>query len=435
MPFHLEPLASLVIDDNTKAIPAGVRLPLAQIGRQGWNLLAGDVPLPAAILRSTALQHNSRWMQRFVAQRGALIAPHVKTTMCPQIMALQLADGAWALTVATVQQMQVCLKFGASRLLLANQVVGRAELDAVARALKSGLVDLMMIADSREGVEAAAAAMRRGGVERPLPLLVERGFAGGRSGCRTNQSALELARYIHAQPELCLIGVEVFEGLIKAPGGGEAQTQAVAAFIDEVAALFQACAQEKLFSLEAPIVTAGGSAYYDIVMERLAGCGARVVTRSGCYVTHDSGMYHDHHQRLCAATDETGGLRRALELWSHVQSLPEPGLALLTAGRRDCGTDSGFPVPLLLARANAKNPAPEARPKNYPAPEALPEGCKVINLNDQHCYLHFPPGLDLAIGDRIGLGVSHPCTTFDKWDLLYLVDDDYTIIDAFKTYF
>ncbi|MBX8828239.1 alanine racemase, partial [Ochrobactrum sp. SFR4] len=85
-----------------------------------------------AVIRAQALQHNSRWMQKFVAERGALIAPHVKTTMCPQIMAQQLADGAWALTVATIQQLQVCAALGATRIILANQAVGRAELDTIA---------------------------------------------------------------------------------------------------------------------------------------------------------------------------------------------------------------------------------------------------------------------------------------------------------------
>jgi len=420
MSFNLEPLKSIVVDDTSKTIPSGVKLGLGEIGRQGWNVLAGDVPLPVAVIRAQALQHNSRWMQKFVAERGALIAPHVKTTMCPQIMAKQLADGAWALTVATVQQLQVCRAFGATRIILANQAVGRAELDAIAGIIKACDIEFMMLIDSAAGIAAASAAMQRNQVNTPLQVLVERGFEGGRTGCRTNQAALELARKISATPELSLVGVEAFEGLIKAPA--EIKEQVVGAFMDDIAALYQACKDEGLFGCEHPLVTAGGSSYYDIVLERLAGCGARVITRSGCYVTHDSALYYAQHQRLAAHTGDTDGLRRALEVWAYVQSIPEKGLALLSAGRRDCGTDAGFPVPHLVSRNGA-------------APQDLPETCQITDINDQHSFMRFPEGLDLAIGDMIGMGISHPCTTFDKWDILCLVDEDYNIIDAMKTYF
>lgn len=420
MTFNLTPLKSIVVDDTSKAIPSGVKLELGQIGHQGWNVLAGDVPLPVAVIRSEALQHNSRWMQKFVAERGALIAPHVKTTMCPQIMAQQIADGAWALTVATIQQLQVCRAFGATRIILANQAVGRAELDAIAGIVKEGKIDFMMLIDSVDGIAAASKAMQHHQVSQPLQVLVERGFEGGRTGCRTNQAALELARKISATPELTLVGVEAFEGLIKAPA--EIKEQVVAAFMDDIAALYQACKDENLFGCEHPLVTAGGSSYYDIVLERLAGCGARVVTRSGCYVTHDSALYHAQHQRLTAHTGDTNGLRRALEVWAYVQSIPEQGLALLSAGRRDYGTDAGFPVPHLIAKQGAK-------------PQDLPEECQIADMNDQHSFMRFPAGLDLKVGDMIGLGISHPCTTFDKWDILCLVDEDYNITDALKTYF
>jgi len=420
MIFNLEPLKSIVVDDTSKAIPSGVKLGLGEIGLQGWNVLVGDVPLPVAVIRMQALQHNSRWMQKFVAERGAFVAPHVKTTMCPQIMAQQLADGAWALTVATVQQLQVCRAFGATRIIFANQAVGRAELDAIAGIIKAGDIDFMMLIDSEAGIAAATAAIQRNQVNTPLQVLVERGFEGGRTGCRTNQAALELARKISATPELSLVGVEAFEGLIKAPA--KIKEQVVGAFMDDIAALYQACKDEGLFGCETPLVTAGGSSYYDIVLERLAGCGARVVTRSGCYVTHDSALYHAQHQRLVAHTGDTDGLRRALEVWAYVQSIPEKGLALLSAGRRDCGTDAGFPVPHLVSRNGA-------------APQDLPETCQITDINDQHSFMRFPEGLNLAIGDMIGMGISHPCTTFDKWDILCLVDEDYNIIDAMKTYF
>ncbi|TGV55725.1 amino acid deaminase [bacterium M00.F.Ca.ET.141.01.1.1] len=419
--MHLHPLDDLVLDETTKAIPPGVAVRLHDVGSMGWNLLRGDVPLPAAVIRESALDHNSRWMQRFLAKRNAVIAPHVKTTMCPQIMQRQLRDGAWGVTVATLHQMKVCRRFGIDRIVLANQLVGRLELDALVAELNASPgLDFYMLVDSLDAVRLASEAVGRAGTaSRPIQVLVERGYPGGRTGCRDNDTALEVARAAHAAPQLRLCGVEAFEGLIKPKDGGPAQ--AVADFVDEIGALYEACAGENLFERAPPIVTAGGSSFYDIVLDRLAGSGAQVMTRSGCYVSHDSGVYQAEQKRILAATGENEGLINALEVWTHVQSCPEPGLAILTAGKRDFGTDSGLPVPLLISRDDG-------------LPETLP-GCAIFASNDQHAYMRFPATVSVKVGDRIGLGVSHPCTTFDKWQILFLVDDAYDIVGALKTYF
>jgi D-serine dehydratase len=195
----------------------------------------------------------------------------------------------------------------------------------------------------------------------------------------------------------------------------------VADFVDEIGALYEACAAENLFERAPPIVTAGGSSFYDIVVDRLAGSGAQVMTRSGWYVSHDSGVYEAEQKRILAATGENEGLINALEVWARVQSCPEPGLAILTAGKRDFGTDSGLPVPLFVSRDGAP-------------PQAL-TGCEIFASNDQHAYMRFPATVLVTVGDQIGLGVSHPCTTFDKWQILFLVNDAYDIVGALKTYF
>ena len=58
-------------------------------------------------------------------------------------------------------------------------------------------------------------------------------------------------------------------------------------------------------------------------------------------------------------------------------------------------------------------------------------------MNDQHAYLRW--GADEAdpaqVGDLIGCGISHPCTTFDKWRVLFTVDDAYRVTGAIRTFF
>jgi D-serine dehydratase len=35
----------------------------------------------------------------------------------------------------------------------------------------------------------------------------------------------------------------------------------------------------------------------------------------------------------------------------------------------------------------------------------------------------------------VAFGISHPCTTFDKWQVLFVVNDRYDIVSAVKTWF
>ena len=66
----------------------------------------------------------------------------------------------------------------------------------------------------------------------------------------------------------------------------------------------------------------------------------------------------------------------------------------------------------------------------------MPASWKIVGLNDQHAHLRWdaadPAEAALApqVGERIGLGISHPCTTFDKWPWMPLVDAEYRVVDA-----
>ncbi len=91
-----DPTGDVWVDAATKGIPAGsgpVRL--SEIGVQGWNVLAGDCPLPLAVIRTDIMEANSAWMMAFVRQHGLLLAPHGRQPWRPLWFARQLADGAW----------------------------------------------------------------------------------------------------------------------------------------------------------------------------------------------------------------------------------------------------------------------------------------------------------------------------------------------------
>src|SRR5256885_2776077 len=132
--MNLDTILSETLDATTKGYPlSSPALKISDIGAQRWRLLAGDLPLPLAVIRDSAIAHNHAWMRDFTASTGVLLAPHGKTTMAPQIFAQQLAAGAWGITIANVQQLSLCVRFGVRRVIMANQLLGAAEVGAVIR--------------------------------------------------------------------------------------------------------------------------------------------------------------------------------------------------------------------------------------------------------------------------------------------------------------
>jgi D-serine dehydratase len=417
-----------MLDATVKGVPAHAgAVRLDAIAAKRWNLLEGDLPLPAAVIRKARLDANNAWMAGFLKANGLHIAPHGKTTMAPQLFAMQMQAGAWAITVATTQQMAVCRTFGIPRVVIANQPVGRAAIDACFAALAGGDgFELYALADSLDVVTAYAEGAQRTKAARPLGVLVEMGVAGGRTGLRDRSAALAVARAVAKAPGLSLAGIECFEGILS-------DIPAVDRLLDDVLAVATAAAKEDLFAKQAPIVlSAGGSAFYDRVGERfaMADFGGRLLIkliRSGCYLTHDTLGYAASHERILRETRlklPPGKLEAALEVWAYVQSRPEPAKAILTMGKRDVSHDAGLPAPIHWYRSGTMS-----------KPEPMPSGHQVTGLNDQHCHMAVPRESPLAVGDMVGFGIGHPCTTFDKWQLMMIVDEDYTVIDAIRTFF
>ena len=422
-------LAATRLGHLTKGIPpAAGALALGSVGQQGWNLLRGDLPLPACVLHVDRVRDNSRWMKEFLALNDLVIAPHGKTTMAPQLFSLQLRAGAWAITVGTIHQMAVARHFGARRILMANQPIGRVAIDACFAQLKADPgFELYRLAESLAGVEMLAAGARRAGLgpDRAIDVLLEVGYPGGRTGCRDVATAIAVAEAVAAAPGLRLAGIENFEGLLPT-------TEAVDAFLDTYAGVAEAIAARGLLRKDAPVIlTAGGSAVFDRVARRLAriqmpGPVLRVI-RSGCYITHDIMGYEKNFRRMKAA-GEVGlpghDLTPALEVWTSVQSRHDATKAIVSMGRRDIGTDAGWPIPTLWFRPGAME-----------APQPVPVGHALEGMNDQHSHLVLPPGSPLAVGDMVAFGMGHPCTTFDKWDNILMVGPGYDVVGALRTFF
>lgn len=397
---------------------------LDRIAAQGWNVLRGDLMLPLLVLKQDALEHNIVVMRRFCDDHGVDLAPHGKTTMSPEIIERQIVAGAWAITAANVHQARTFRQFGIERIMIANQVIDSLAVRWLAKELAADArFECFNLVDSVEAVRLMAEALDGRPVERPLAVLVELGVSGGRTGARDSQTAVEVANAVAASPALRLAGVEGYEGVIGAATLDETLA-AVDSYMERLGGLACELDGSGFFDdLDEVVVTAGGSAYFDRVVSGLGGLElarpVRLVVRSGCYVTHDSAFY-ERRSPFGARASDGPRLRPALEAWGVVVSRPEPDLAIVGFGKRDVPYDLDLPMPELVRRGSG-----ELEPL---------EGATVTALNDQHAFVQLE-GARLEVGDWIGCGISHPCTAFDKWSALPIVDESYAVTGVARTYF
>ncbi len=382
-------------------------LPAAWWGRTPAEICAAGVDLfdegpvgPVCVLREEAISHNLATMGRWCERRGVELAPHGKTHMAPALLARQFQSGATAVTVATISQARVYRAFGVRDFIVANELVDASALHWVGRELSADAdFHLVCWVDSVTAVEQMATHLA--GSSRPVDVCVEVGLVGGRTGCRDAGEVDAVARAAAASPALRLVGVAGYEAALGHDIAPDAVSR-VRAYLAEIRSAVARLAP--LFETENPIATAGGSTYFDAVADVLAG-EWRTVVRSGCYLTHDHGLY----ARTSPLRDR---LHPAMEVWAQVISRPERDLALLTMGRRDVSFDQEMPVALDLT------------------------GAAVTKLNDQHAYLRLNGDqAGVEVGDWLRFGISHPCTTFDKWQMIPVLDAADRVVDLVRTFF
>lgn len=415
------------LDGRTKGIPGGTDpFSLRDIAGKNWNVLREDMPLPLMVLKRGNLDYNNDLFASYLTSHDLSLAPHGKTTMSPQIFQTQIQHGAWGITAATISQMQVMRHHGINRIVLANQLIGKANVQSVVAEINADPdFEFFCFVDSVDQLKNMARNLAGAALSRPLNLLLEIGAMGGRTGLRNKPAALEVLREMETDPRhFRFAGIAAFEGAIP---GLDKNAAPVAAYADLILDITRSIAASSYENLDEFILTGGGSAYFDMIADRFKTLSlsvpVRVLLRSGCYVTNDHGIYRSLQEEARLDPDRHWHekFRPALEIWSYVQSIPEPGLGFLTMGKRDVPFDAGLPVPFKRYR---------------PGTGFLDVGtCEIFSTNDQHAYVKLDTDTDWQVGDMICSGISHPCTAFDKWRFIPVVNDDYDVIDGVLTYF
>ena len=378
------------------------------------NLFTSGFQFPVMILRDSALEHNIKRMASYCKSLGFELAPHVKTPMSPQIAKRQIAAGAWGLTIANFNQARIMFEYGFKKLIIGNEVMEPTSIAEIAKINGSGAGHIIFYIDSLAGLKIAQDSIANVANAR-LNVFMEIGAVGGRAGIRDLDLLKTILGEIAKDDRIYVRGVSGFEGAV--PGGDRAGDgiEKLRIFLRHIVAAAEITApfirEDKI------IISAGGSSFFDYVAEEFAKYqgDAHRILRSGGYVSHDHVHYEDLYPFMGLPDSER--FYPALELWARVLSIPEPDLAILNFGKRDAGNDLDNPLPIL---------------KLGNKPEAF-KG-EIEKLNDQHAFMKISPGTT-AVGEIIGCGISHPCTNFDKWQLLPLVNDNYDVIDLVHTHF
>ncbi|MFI8170617.1 amino acid deaminase [Streptomyces sp. NPDC085931] len=413
-------LAAERVDHRFKGLPPDAGgLTVGALAAQRRNLFTGGFATPVLALSAERLEHNLRLMETYAARHGLAFAPHGKTSMAPQLFRRQIEHGAWGITLAVPHQVRVARAFGVRRVFLANELVDAAALRWISAELDAD-PDFRFVCyvDSVRGVELMDAALR--GAARPLDVVVELAAGeGARTGVRTEAECAAVADAVAATRTLRLAGVAGYEGEVP-----QADPERVMAWLRRLVALAADFDQAGRFTgLDEIVVSAGGSAWFDAVADVFAEIPelSRPVLkllRSGAYVSHDDG----HYRKLTPfnRVPEEGALEPAFRLWTQVVSRPSPEQAFVNAGKRDAAYDLDLPFAQVVRRDGAERPA---------------TGVTVTALSDQHAWLSTTPEADLEVGDWVGLGLSHPCTSFDKWQLIPVAEADGTVVDYVRTFF
>ena len=373
------------------------------------NLFTSNFQFPIMVLKESALNNNIAQMMSFCDSVKAELAPHVKTTMSPQLAKMQIAAGVSALTVANFWQASIFLNFGFKKMIIANEVLDPMAIAAIAKINKLKQAEIIFYVDS---ILALEIIQKHTPSEGEQNLFIEIGTENGRGGVRELSLVEQLAQRIKADKRLNLIGVTGFEGAVPDAARGRRGEKKISKFCQKIVAAAELAYPYK--SDQPFVISAGGSAYFDIVARELNKFEKprRLLLRSGGYITHDHKYYEEIYP--FASTDRS--FQPAIEVWAQVISKPEKGFGVLNLGKRDIGNDLHNPIPIKSY---------DGRVKSFSA--------VIEKLNDQHGYLR--TSADFQLAQLIGLGISHPCTTFDKWRLVPLVNNNYDVVDCLQTFF
>jgi D-serine deaminase-like pyridoxal phosphate-dependent protein len=347
--------------------------------RQAYRFSVGrprqELVTPALILDLDVARRNIEFMTERLRSMKAKLRPHVKGQKSVELAKLQMAAGAIGVCAATVWEAIVMRHAGIADVLIANQVVGREKIKALARAARQGGLSVAIddVRNARDLSEAAIAARST------LDILIEVDVGMGRGGVRSPEEALALAQSLAQLPALRFRGVQAYEGhCMLEPDRAVriAKCRAALDYVGSVLDLLQAA------GFPSEVVSAGGTGTYDIT-----GNDPRVTEiQAGSYVFMDN-----FHGNLVP------GFSRSLTVLGTV-AIHHGQTLVLDSGRKSIGID--LVMPTLV---------------DYPFYQAR-------YFAEEHALFDVDDRCRLKLGDKAELVPGYAPSTVNLYDVYHVVE-------------
>jgi D-serine deaminase-like pyridoxal phosphate-dependent protein len=337
-----------------------------------------EVDTPALLIDLDAFEANLDRMASLLEGTGTKLRAHAKTHKSPVIALLQMARGAVGQCVQKVGEAEVLAWGGVPDILVSNEVVGAAKLARLAALQR--IAAMAVCVDDASQVASVEAAARDAGVR--LSVLVEIDVGAGRCGVDPGPDAVALAQHIAASPHLRFGGLQAYHGSAQHLRRPEERRAAIA---DASEGTRRTVEQLRQVGLDCPIV--GGAGTGTFALEAGSGVFNEIQAGSYCFMDADYARNLDEN----GAPISTFG--QSLFVLSTVMSAPRPGVAVLDAGHKAVGVDSG--LPLLWQR-------PDLR---------------YTGASDEHGKLEFgSETTSPKLGEKLRLIPGHCDPTVDRYD-------------------
>jgi D-serine deaminase-like pyridoxal phosphate-dependent protein len=347
--------------------------PPAEIG-----MTLDEVDTPALIVDLDAFERNLKRLADRIAGTGIRLRAHAKTHKCPVIALKQIELGAVGVCCQKVSEAEAMVYGGVKDVLVTNEIVGRQKLRRL-----MGLASMARIgicADDPAQIRDFEAAAAEAGTN--LRVYVEVNMGGNRCGVEPGQPALALARQIADAPHLEFGGLQAYHGSAQHLRTWEERRAAIASATDKAATtrdLLQAN------GIACDQITGAGTGTFEFEVAS----GVYTELQCGSYIFMDA----DYGRNL----DKDGGPIRSFEpslfVWATVMSRPAEERAIVDAGLKALGFDSGPPTV-------------------WDEPAAIYE-----RASDEHGRIGFSaPTNRLNLGDKIRLVPGHCDPTVNLYD-------------------
>ena len=288
-----------------------------------------EVDTPALVIDLDAFELNLKRLPERIAGSGVRLRPHAKTHKCAVVALKQIELGAVGVCCQKVSEAEAMVYGGVRDVLVTNEIVGKQKLRRLMGL--AGSARIATCADDPAQVTALNEAAGEAGIT--LRVLVEVNMGGNRCGVEPGAPALDLARKIMDVAHLSFGGLQAYHGSAQHLRTWDERQKAIASATDKAGATRDLLAAN---GIQCATITGAGTGTYEFE------------TKSGVYNELQCGSYIFMDADYGRNLDRDGGQTRAFEpslfVWATVMSRPTDDRAIVDAGLKALGMDSGPPT-------------------------------------------------------------------------------------------